>query len=213
MQVLFTKKIYHKKFDHRLVIAIRGNVGDKKKPTGEVIEWLLTNKFDKTDWRGTTTYSYITRSSQYTVYFKKPEVLAFLKDAIANEYFNELERPMDEEHSQLLHSNDKLVTRKSLFYNKYRVCLRVSPEVLSAWQTSTANIQKIKDWCREQFGHEWDNGDRYAMSGWSKGNFYFADPSDALLFKLTWGGEDVKTERVITVAELEAARVKQEEVA
>lgn len=213
MQIQFTKKIYHKKFDHRLVLSIRHGNGDKKKPTAEVIEWLMANKFDKADWRGTTTYSYVYGTSQYTVYFKKAEVLEYLQQTIAADFISMLEKPLDEEHTKLLESNDKLVTRKQLFYGKYRMCLRVAPEQLSTWQTSTANITKIKEWCTEQFGHWVGHQDRYMISGWSKGNFYFADPKDALLFKLTWGGQDVKTERVITVAELEAERAKQQEAA
>lgn len=208
MEIQFTKKIYYKRYDHRFVINIRSGYSTDKRnqPTGEVVEWLLKRKFtDDKAWRAMATYSYVTKTNQYSVFCKGSEIFDYLKDEIGEEFINLLEKPLNDDHVSMLESNDKLVTRKQLFYGKYRMCLRVSPEQISSWQTSTANIQKIKDWCREQFGNEFHNSDRYMISGWSKGNFYFADPKDALLFKLTWGGQDVKTERVITVAELKAA--------
>jgi len=207
METLYTKKIYYKKYDHRLVVKTKDyRVGeDKQTPTVEVIQWLMAKRFPDTSWRTSTSYSYITKSSHYAVFFKGPEAYEYLREQIGEKYIIAYERPMNEEHTALLEGNDKLVTRKQLFYGKYRMCLRVSPERISAWQTSSSNIRKIKEWCVEQFGDERENADRYMISGYSKGNFYFATPSDALLFKLTWGGQDVKTERVVLVSELEGA--------
>lgn len=210
MKELYTKKIYYKEFTHRLVIDCTGTAVSQNSrkydpcaPTGSVIYWLLNKKFGGKVWKGLSTYSYINGVTSYSVFFKSKAILDYLEEQIGPKYFIELEKPMDANHVEMLESNDKLVTRKQLFYGKYRMCLRVSPERLSAWQTSTQNIQEIKKWCRKQFGHEYDARDRYSMSGYAKGNFYFADAKDALLFKLTWGGQDVKTERVVTYAELE----------
>lgn len=208
MKKLYTKKIYHKKFDHRIVFNTRQSNRvrqDKKQPTAETIEWLLANNFKDDQWRSFSTYAYVNHVYTITVYCKGPVVKDFLLKNVDNKYISELEEPMDAEHSELLSSNDKLVTRKDLFFKKYRMCLRVSPTQISAWQTSTDNIRKMQEWCVEQFGND---SDRYQTSGWARGNFYFADPKDALLFKLTWGGDDVKTERVITVDELEKMRVE-----
>lgn len=204
---LFTKKIYYKKFNHRMVINTRSRTAPAKQPTAEIIEWLLVRKFGNSakpsmPWRGLSTYSYIDGTYNYTVFFKDMEVFDYIND-MAGEFIEILEKPMSDEHTEMLESNDKLITRKQLFYGKYRMCLRVSPEQIGKWQTSSKNIDQIKIWCREQFGDDRENADRYMMSGWSKGNFYFADPKDAILFKLTWGNQDVKTERVITHAELE----------
>jgi hypothetical protein len=205
MKLEFTKKIYYKKFDHRVVILTRSyrasKYSDFKIPTSECLEWLMATKFDRAEWKGLTSYSYVHNQQSYTIYFKDTKVLDFLKSQLGEDGIEVLERPIDEEHSRMLTDNDKLVTRKSLFYGKYRMVLRVAPERLSQWQTSTKNIQEMRGWCHKQFGLD---DSKYSINGYSRGNFYFAEVKDALLFKLTWGGEDVKTERVITVAEVEA---------
>jgi len=214
MEELYTKKIYYKKFTHRVVIDCTGAAVtqnskkyDPKAPTGSVVFWLLSNKFNPKEWQGLSTYSYIKGTTSYSVFFKDKKVLDYLERNIGQTYFQILEKPLDDNHVELLENNDKLVTRKQLFYGKYRMCLRVSPKMVNKWQTSTTHIQEMKTWCRDQFGSPYEARDRYMMSGCRKGNFYFAEAKDALLFKLTWGGEDVQTERVVTYKELEDARV------
>lgn len=207
MKTEFTRKIYHKKFDHRLVIKVRSNSPRKyeglKQPTSEVIEWLLACKFDRQDWKAHASYSYVNYNQNYTIYFTDTKVLDFIKEQVDAQYLELLEKPIDAEHTKMLMDNTKLVTRKTLFYGKYRMALRVAPKRLSQWQTSTQNIKDMKAWCVEQFGQD---ASKYCVQGYARGNFYFAQASDALLFKLTWGGDDVQTERVVTVAELEAMR-------
>lgn len=206
MQKLYTKKIYYQIYTHRLSICCdnpTGRTNDPLAPNQQVITWLLNNKFGPKAYKGLASYSYVYNKHSYTVFFKDQAILEYLQQYIPEKYYLQLESPMDEEHVALLESNDKLVTRKQLFYGKYRVVLRVSPTKLTAWQVSTENINEIKAWCRNQFDlQRSDANDRFMMSGWTKGNFYFADPKDALLFKLTWGGQDVKTERVVLYSEL-----------
>lgn len=207
MKTQFTRKIYHKKFDHRLVIKVRSSSSRRyealKQPTSEVMEWLLASKFDRQDWKAHASYSYITYDQNYTIYFSDTKVLDFVKEQVDGQYLELLEKPLDAEHTKMLKDNTKLITRKTLFYGRYRMALRVAPKRLSQWQTSTQNIKEMKAWCEEQFG---EDPNKYSVQGYARGNFYFAEASDALLFKLTWGGDDVQTERVVTVAELEAMR-------
>jgi len=212
MEELYTKKIYYKKFTYRLVIDCTGTFVthgskryDSRAPTSSVIFWLMNKKFPTSSWKGLGSYSYITGTTSYTVFFKDKEILDYLEGEIGQKYFLALEKPLDDNHIEMLESNDKLVTRKQLFYGKYRLVLRVGPERINGWQIKTDNIQKIKQWCRDQFGNYYEARDRYMMSGYRRGNFYFADPKDALLFKLTWGGQEVETERVVTYDELAKA--------
>lgn len=206
MKNLFTRKIYHGKFDHRVTLKARHANGQNKDiPSADVVDWLLHKEFKSTEikYRTLNTYSYINSTYTVSVYFKDAKVMEMLQKNIAADYFIEFEKPMDESHTALLESNDKLLTRKQLFFDKYRMVLRVKPQKKNSWSYDFTRIREIKAWCIEQFGSERANSDRYMMGGHSNGNFYFADTKDALLFKLTWGGEDVKTERVITHAELE----------
>lgn len=206
MQKLYTKKIYYKVYTHRLSICCdnpTGKTTDHNAPSSQAITWLLNNKFGHQSYKGLASYSYINNKHSYTIFFKDQAILEYLREFIPEKYMLQLEEPIDDEHIALLESNDKLITRKQLFYGKYRMCLRVAPTRLTAWQVSTQNIDEIKRWCRDQYDlSRGDSNDRFMMSGWSKGNFYFAEPKDALLFKLTWGGQDVKTERVVLYSEL-----------
>lgn len=214
MRELVTKKIYYKKFNHRLAIKTKIKYGDVKSPTPEVIEWLLNRKFAN-DWRATTSSSYEgayvwgrkPSKNLYTVFFSKPEVFDFLEGIIGRDYFDEYEKPLDASHTALM-EKDKVITRTKLFYDKYRIAIRVSAKRKAGpfGSSSTTHIREMQDWCVDQFGDESANLDRYKTHIWTNGTFYFTDPKDAVLFKLVFGEEIKATERVVLVSELEATR-------
>lgn len=213
MKELFTKKIYYKKFNHRLAIACRKNNREIKKPTPEVIEYLMNTKFGK-EWRGITSssyegpYTWNRRASKnlYTVFFKDPRAFDYLEKIIGRDSFEEYEKPMDEQHTQML-EKEKVLTRKILFHNKYRIALRV-PSIRLKGQpgSSTAHVDDMEEWCAENLGPRASSLDLYMIQRWTNSTFYFANPKDAMLFKLVFGEYVKTTERVVLISELEEAR-------
>lgn len=213
MKELFTKKIYYKKFNHRLAIRTRSQQKQTKAPTPEVIEYLMNMKFGK-EWRGITSSSYEgswhrnrrPSINLYTVFFKNPEVFDYLEGIVGRDQFHEYEKPMDDAHTEQM-EREKVITRTQLFHKKYRIAFRVP--VKTAKRTpgySTAHLQEMEDWCVSQFGPVKDNRDRYHVQRWTNGTFYFADPKDAVMFKMVWSENIGVSERVVLVSELEAAR-------
>ena len=211
MKELFTRKIYYKKFNHRLAIMVRRHTTDTKSPTPEIIEWLMNRKFAK-QWRGMTSSSYEgswswgrkPSKNLYTLFFTDPAAFDYLESIIGRDYFDEYEKPMDEQHTEML-EKEKVITRSKLFYDKYRIAIRV-PAKYQNRQSTTAHLREMQEWCVSQYGRESDNQSIYRTSIWTNGTFYFADPKDAIMFKLVFGEEIKATERVVLVSELEAAR-------
>ena len=215
MKELFTKKIYYKKFNHRLAIQVRRNNSDKKKPTPEIIEWLLNTKFGKGTWRGTSSHSYdynrrdwYTQPSQclYTIFFKDESVFTYLEGIMGRDSFAEFEKPMDEQHTQMM-EKEKVITRSILFHKKYRIAIRVpSRKNPKGPGTTTAHLDDMTEWLENNLGARQESTDVYLINRWSNGTFYFANPKDAMMFKLVFGEYIGATERVVLVSELEEAR-------
>lgn len=217
MKQLFTKKIYYKKFNHRLAIKTRTHQNQTKIPTPEVIEYLMNIKFGK-DWRGITSSSYEgpwkwnNRPSinLYTVFFKDPDAFEYLKGIVGDDQLIEYEKPMDAAHSEMM-EREKVITRKQLYHNKYRIAFRV-PVKNARGQTgySTAHLREMEEWCVSQFGPMKENSDKYHVQRWTNGTFYFAEPRDAVMFKMVWSEDIGVSERVVLISELEAARATEE---
>jgi hypothetical protein len=55
------------------------------------------------------------------------------------------------------------------------------------WDDRNQFTNGVSQWCRNQFGHNFDgvNGRWFSRGRYG---FYFRDRDDAMLFRLTWGG-------------------------
>lgn len=201
MLELNTEKLFYKKYDRRLQIRIRYKRGDEKIPTAEILQWLLKSKFGKDSWTGRTSTSYTGGMAfHYNVYFSDPAIYGYLSSVLNSEYLLEYEKPRDDAHKEML-ATEKVITRKILFHNQYRVAIRVEPE-RKGWGYSSARIRNMIDWCEEQWGKESLNRDRYRINHWNNATFFFTDAKDAMLFKLA--NQDIKsTERVVLLSEIE----------
>lgn len=212
MKELFTRKIYYKKYDHRLAIKTRKSQLHKSVPNRDIIEWILNSKF-KGSWRGVASSSgsswYRTHKplqNIYTVFFKDPAIFEYLEKTIGLEHFEEFEKPIDEAHSELL-EREKVVTRKQLFHRRYRFVFRIPAKFAPGRSRfSTTHLDEMEAWCKKQFGRASENRDKYYIQRWSTGTFYFAQASDAVMFKMVWSDNIGVSERVVLVSELEAAR-------
>jgi hypothetical protein len=214
MKETFTKKIYYKKFNHRLAIICRKNNREPQKPTPEILEWLLNIKFGKNNWRGITSSSYEgpytwqrrPAKNLYTVFFKDPEVFTYLAGIVGQDSFDEYERPMDDKHTEML-EREKVITRKILFHNKYRIAIRVPARKSTTYPgTTTKHLDEMEEWLTDNLGKRWESQDIYMVNRWTNGTFYFTNPKDAMLFKLVWGEYIGATERVVLISEMEEAR-------
>jgi hypothetical protein len=197
------------------VIKLRKYKKQKKVPTQEVIEWILNTKFEN-QWRGiesTANNDWFSSKSivlHYTVFFKDPAIFDLLSETIGQENFEEYEKPIDKQHTEQM-AREKVITRSQLFFKKYRIAFRI-PVRRTRGRTgfTTSHITQMQEWCEDQFGPQINNDDRYRIQRWTNGTFYFADPKDAILFKMTWSDNIGSSERVVLVSELEAARASKE---
>jgi hypothetical protein len=207
MQEFFTKKLYYKKYNHRILFKCqKSGVKDTLAPSGEIITWLLDQKFAG-QWRGITSYAYDTKQTSYTIFFKNPDIYEHLAGLVDAKYFVEYEKPLDDQHTQMLET-EKVVTRKTLFHGKYRIACRVDAKYKSRYNYSQQHIREMEAWCKEQFGSPYSNRDRYRVNSWQNATFFFAEPRDATLFKLTHS--DIRlTERVVLISEMEAQRASE----
>jgi hypothetical protein len=209
MREVFTKKIYYKRFNHRLAIKCRHDNKDVKAPTPEIIEWLMNRKF-QAHWRGmasssfTGTWNWNQKPSKnlYTVFFTDPQVLEYLEKSLGSDYLEEYERPMNSKHTQML-EEEKVITRSSLFHGTYRIAIRVSAKKSRDLPGClTDHLVEMRQWCASQFGDEADNQDIYRTYIWTNGTFYFARPKDAIMFKMVFSEYIGGTERIVLLDEV-----------
>lgn len=204
MKELFTKKIYYKKYSHRLQIKCKysGATGRTKTwPTSDTIEWVVAQKFPD-QFRGRENINYYGgRPSFYTLFFSNEEIFEFAK-ATFGDLLDEYERPMNSNHIEILEKGrDKVVTREKLFYDAYRVVIRISPPSDWAQQKKSQNyIRELQDWCKDNLGPE---GDAWRISGYWNKNLYFKEANDAMLCKLTFSDYIRTTETVRLLSEIQ----------
>jgi hypothetical protein len=209
MKEEFTKKIYYKKFNHRLVIKCRTpNGANKKLPSPEIIQWSLRG-LDKASYRGITsnTYSWSSYSitdTRFTLFFKDPKVKTMVEGVIGAENIETFERPMDEAHTDML-MRDKVVVRKSLFFGKFGFVMRASPrKEPGSYQRNSLHIQEMLEWCKDHFGTQ--RSKDWKANHWHNASFFFREANDAMLFKLTFGEDIDQSEKIVLVKEMEAQR-------
>jgi hypothetical protein len=168
-------------------------------PTPSTIEWLIARS--GLGGKMVTGYSWQGDVSTNSVFGKDLQLINHLQEMIDSKYLLELEKPLDEHHSQMLREDGKLITRKTLLHGKYRVSIRIHPsQAGNRWVQNYRKIKEIREWFDQQFG---DDIDRATCFISTKANFHFRDAKDAMLLKLVWGGETpMKMERILTFDEL-----------
>ena len=150
--------------------------------------------------RHTSEYSY-RRPAQHTIYFSDKRVLELLREKFG-EHITELMKPINEEHSQAM-AQDKVLVRPTLFHGKYRYCIRASSKhITGTYRRSGTHMDQMVKWCAETFSHLEERKDYYIYKGFTK-SFFFTNPADVLLMKLTWGDDIDRTERIMLTSELD----------
>ena len=204
MKELFTKKIYYKKYSHRLQIKCKySNATGRTKswPTADTIEWIVEQKFPG-QFRGRENINYYGgRPSFYTLFFSNEEIFEFAK-ATFGDLLDEYERPMNANHIEILEKGrDKVITREKLFYDKFRVVIRMElPSEFSQSRKAQNYFQEVRKWCRDQLGNE---GEVWRASGYWNKNLYFKEANDAMLCKLTFSDYIRTTETIRLLSEIQ----------
>jgi len=209
MKSLTTKKLYYKSYDHRLVIKCRVESNDTSLPSSDTIAWIMEQKFpgkyrinssNHYSWKCQgTKWKHYKVESQKIVFFKDPEAFEALKSTIGEQFFTEYEKPASAAHKQTL-EKEKVITRSSLFYGKYRYVVRFKIKVVGGvWTTS--HIVDAKKWAEEYFGKD---PERIKINTNWNGSFFFANASDAMIFKLSQT-EFESMERIVLLSEIEEA--------
>jgi hypothetical protein len=172
-----------------------------------VIKWVLAQKFNKADYRGTESDKWAwvvnrwaAERTYYTLFFSDPEIFDHIKSTIGEQYLVEYEKPLDSQHSEML-EKEKVITRKKLFYDKYRFAVRAKLKTQRG-QYDSSHINKMNLWCQEYF--EGREGDYRANTDWNA-SFFFLNANDAMMFKLS-NSDFSSTERIVLISELEEAR-------
>lgn len=212
MKEKYTEKLYYKAYDHRVSIHCRAHHQKWRSktmsrfngcPTWDEAEEFVKNNSGDIDHRTrcTSTWNSKIPGRHFVVYFKDPQMLEILKNQYSD-YIDVVERPLNSDHSELL-SKERVLTRKTLFHGKFRYCFRAKPKVIpGTYRTNNSELKEMADWVRSTFKDSKEYTDFQIHSGWSF-NYFFSNPQDAMLFKLTWNDHIDQCDRIKLISEIE----------
>lgn len=206
MKKQITEKLFFKKYDHRVIINVadyqRSHRDEKGRPHPAVLEYLIDelepNKGVK--YRHEHSYYWNKTPARHTIYFADKRILELILSKFADHVVSLCE-PVSDAHSEAM-DKEKVIVRKSFFHGKYPYCVRTSRKyVPNTHRTTSKHMEDMVKWCEETFPHLVSGQDYYIYKGWNK-SFFFKNPADVLLMKLTWGEDIDRTERIKLIEDL-----------
>ena len=211
MKEKILQKLYYGGFNHKATIISRQPYqifhGKKKEfnksPFRSSVEEFVSGYLDKDEFRIRENFSYlVSKETHYTVsvYFKNPSIIKRLEEEYGN-FFIELEKPLNDNHTEVL-EKDKVITRKSLFHDKFRYCFRCSYDYQRSRTDQTDIFKEMVVWVEDNMKDKTKNEDYKIFEGFGY-NFYFAHPNDAMMFKMIWHDYIKSTERIRLISEIE----------
>lgn len=200
----FTKKLYHKRFTHRMYIKVENSfIKNSVYPPAAVVSWIV-NKTG-VDYKTQSSYHRVPngrgwnyRYQNFITVFYSDEALTDILKKEFGQAIIELERPRDSAHLQILQT-EKVLTRKALFFKKFRVVCRTTPRLDSHGYLDKNHIAEMKSWCEENLS----KGDWRADSNWNSTSFFFVDRKSAMHFKIVWNLDIKSTERIVLLDEID----------
>lgn len=204
MKQLITQKLFFDHYDHRVTmnVAHQWRQNDTSKyPHPEVVERLIRELDPKHGIRVRHSPVLGRKPSQHCIYFADKRVLELLH-AKFGDFITEVMQPLNENQTAAMKA-DQVLVRKSLFHGKYRYCIRTSRRhIPGTYKSTSAHMTAMVEWCKEAFKDRVEKQDYYIYNGFTK-NFFFNNPADVLLMKLTWADDIDRTERILLQSEVQ----------
>lgn len=165
-------------------------------------------------------YIYV-RDKYITVYFKDANLLSKLQDdPKIGKMITYVEKPFNDSHLEALEV-ERMVVRKTLWYDKYRYAARMKPYQRTYGPSHTLNPglpEDIEDWLDDQLikscGRREGRDFKIQKSGYyvSTLHYYFAHAQDAMMFRLAWGQYIKQNERIKLMSELDSTTEETQDV-
>ena len=192
MKETYTKKLYYGKYPYRMVLA---NFKKIKFTNPNQIKRVIKASFPDIDNR--SLISYMDTKVVINIFIKSQSDYDKLFEVFGPAVI-EVEKPVSGEHTSLLEKEkDRVTTRETLFYKKYRYAMRFktrgNKEVLS----------NLQSWCVEQFGAENQDETWSFPIYWATATLFLASKEDAMLAKLS-ATNYYLFERVVLFSELQS---------
>ena len=154
MQEKYTQKLFFGKYDHRVILKCSSWARqDSQFVHPAVIDYLIKN-VEHTGFRMRYSeyYSYYKdeKPSFRTYYFSDPALLTFFQEKLGD-HLEEITRPKNKEHSEVL-EKERVLVREKLFHGKYRYCIRTSARWIEGTHRSTTkHMNEMVQWCETHF--------------------------------------------------------------
>jgi hypothetical protein len=207
MQEKFTEKLFFGKYDHRVTVKCSSwNRQSSEFMHPAVIDYLLKGITTPDKFRVRHSFCYSgsnwrskEQSDLRTYYFDDPALLVFFQEKMPA-CLEEVTRPKNKDHSEAL-TKERVLVRSKLFHNKYRYCIRTKARWMpGTHRNSTEHMQAMVAWAEKHFEGK-GKDELYIYKGWTC-NFYFSNPADAMIMKLTWGDDIENTDRIKLIGEI-----------
>lgn len=179
MKKTLTTKLYYGEYPYKVTINTLPNANNKKQIKEMVSEIQSFN------------YKTLQQYGTFFVYFKDPSLMSIVEKHIPEKHIVEYCYPINQNHVDMLAADEKLITRKTLFEQKYRYAIRfdiVRNRVLA---------DSIKEWYKDN-----KDLDIYCRENWLTSVIFANSKDDLMCAKLSLQG-NMKIERIVLFDEIE----------
>jgi hypothetical protein len=210
MKETFTKKLYYKKWDHKVIFRASTEWVSSRNPIAKtrvhpfLVYDAIDIKLDVDQYRTLESSAWSKKEYAVTVFFKDPEVLELLKEKF-DYAIESIEKPASPAHSEAL-EKERLIIREKLYYDTYRCAVRIKPDDgydENGWNSRYQQFDELKKWVastQKTCGRSGSDHVRINKE-WNMTIFY-KDPADAMLFRLTWPDCVKHVDRIKLITEL-----------
>lgn len=205
MKELVTRKLYYKKWTHRVCFRVERNWypeatrRQRKKVTPYIIYEELGADWSEKDYRTLESSTWSARDYSLTVYFKDEKILELLKSKF-DYAIEEIEKPESDKHIQALET-EKCLVREKYFYDTYPYAIRIKPDT-SNWGSRKTQFDRLIKWVNTAQKNVKRTGKDYVRinSEWNM-TIFFQNAQDAMLFRLS-NPDDIKSvERIKLISD------------
>jgi hypothetical protein len=237
MKIIPTGKLFWQKYDHKLSINIVNNRSYSDVTNAkEVLRKELTRKFknitDSIKMSCSSIYEPNPKTTSWSdrvryymiVYTNNSQIFDYIVTKHNKKVF-EVHKPFNESHKVAM-KDEKIIIRENLYHKKYRFSFLVTDTVEEYKDTQYTNYHSrtpymikqpiyyfnktIVPWIEEYMENvgRKDKEFFYVPPNYSSRKVFFANPEDAMMFRLTWGDEIKEMIKVKLISELDEDQAK-----
>lgn len=200
MKEAITKKLYYKKWSHKVVFKATDKWASLKRIQGKaVVPAILYHVLEEkkfSDFKAVEAYDWSPAHHTLTLFFKDEKILDLVKKKFSKS-IDLIEKPRDAAHMSAMET-EKCIIREKYFYDLYPYAIRIKPPAKDRYQVFDELTQWSEDYLKT-VGRCGPN--HYHVNREWNMTIFFADAQDAMMFRLSNPDHVKQVERIKLLSE------------